>query len=123
MTTNNRPLSPHLQVYKPQLTSVLSILHRATGVVITFAAIIIVGWLWCIAVAFENFNWMFQFLNSPFGKGLLMIWTLCTSYHLFNGIRHLFWDWGYGYELREAYLSGKVVLAGSVLLTILVWLI
>ncbi len=123
MPTNNRPLSPHLQVYKPQLTSVLSILHRATGVVITFGAMIIVGWLWCIAAGSESFNWAFQFLNSLFGKGLLIVWTLCTSYHLFNGIRHLFWDFGYGFELDQVYLSGKAVLAGSALLTILVWLI
>ncbi|WP_424946473.1 succinate dehydrogenase, cytochrome b556 subunit [Candidatus Spongiihabitans sp.] len=123
MPTNQRPLSPHLQVYKPQLTSVLSILHRASGVAITFGAMIIVWWLWRIAAGADNFNAAFQFLNSLSGKGLLVVWTLCTSYHLLNGIRHLCWDFGYGFELDQVYLSGKVVLAGSALLTILVWLI
>ena len=60
-------------------------------------------------------------LNSIYGKALLVIWTLCTCYHLLNGIRHLFWDFGYGFELEHAYLSGKLVVAGSIVLTALVW--
>lgn len=123
MPTTNRPLSPHLQVYKPQLTSVLSILHRATGVVITFGALMIVGWLGCIAAGVVSFNWAFQFFNSLLGKGLLMVWTLCTCYHLCNGIRHLVWDMGWGFELEQAYLSGKLVIASAIILTLLVWLL
>ncbi len=123
MSTRNRPLSPHLQVYKPQLTSVLSILHRATGVVITFGALVIVGWLGCIASGAEGFDWAFQFLNSLLGQGLLVVWTLCTCYHLLNGIRHLVWDMGYGFELEQAYLTGKWVIVGSFVLTVLIWLL
>ena len=122
MQDNNRPLSPHLQVYRPQLTSVLSILHRGTGMVITLGAIIIVWWLWCVSSGSETFSYAYNILNSIFGKGLMIIWTLCTSYHLLNGIRHLVWDAGYGYELNQAYFSGKLVIASSVVLTLLVWL-
>ncbi len=123
LPTSNRPLSPHLQVYKPQLTSILSILHRATGAVITFAALMIVGWLVCIAFGATSFNWAFQFFNSLFGQILLFVWTLCTSYHLCNGIRHLAWDMGWGFELEQAYLSGKLVIIGAPVLTLLVWLL
>ena len=123
LSANNRPLSPHLQVYKPQLTSVLSILHRATGAVITFGALMIVGWLVCIAFGAISFSWGFQFLNSLFGKGLLIVWTLCTCYHLANGIRHLLWDIGWGFDLNQAYFSGKLVIVGSIVLTLLVWLL
>ena len=123
MPTRNRPLSPHLQVYKPQLTSVLSILHRGTGFVITMGAVIIAWWIWGVAGSGENFTSVSGFLNSVFGKALLLIWTLCTCYHLCNGIRHLFWDFGLGFELDQAYFSGKLVLAATVILTSMVWLL
>ncbi len=118
----NRPLSPHLQVYKPQITSVLSILHRGTGMVITLGAVIIAGWIWSIMIGSAAYHCLHGFLNSAIGKILMIFWTLCTSYHLFNGIRHLVWDCGYGFELDQVYWSGKGVLAGAVLLTALVWL-
>ncbi len=123
MSTRNRPLSPHLQVYKPQLTSVLSILHRATGVIITLGAILMAGWLFSIASGSSVYACVHQLLNAGIGKALLILWTLCSSYHLLNGIRHLFWDFGYGFELDRAYLSGKAVLAGTAILTMLVWLV
>ena len=123
MSTRNRPLSPHLQVYKPQLTSVLSILHRGTGFVITMGAVIIAWWIWGVAGSSGNFTCVSGFLNTGFGKSLLLIWTLCTCYHLCNGIRHLFWDFGFGFELDQAYFSGKLVLAATVILTSMVWLL
>ena len=122
MPTRNRPLSPHLQVYKPQLTSVLSILHRGTGVVITMGAVIIAWWVWSVSGSTESFACVSGFLNSVFGKLLLLVWTLCTCYHLSNGIRHLVWDFGFGFELDQAYFSGKLVLATTVILTGMVWL-
>jgi succinate dehydrogenase / fumarate reductase cytochrome b subunit len=123
LSIQNRPLSPHLQVYKPQLTSVLSILHRGTGFVITVGAVIITWWIWSVAGSSESFNCVSGFLNTVFGKALLLIWTLCTSYHLCNGIRHLAWDFGYGFELDQAYFSGKLVLGATVVITALVWLL
>ena len=119
----HRPLSPHLQVYKPQLTSVLSILHRATGIVIAIGAVVIALWLLGVALGKEAYECFRQGLGSPVGKGLLVIWTACTSYHLCNGIRHLFWDFGYGFELSRVYLSGKLMVVAAVLLTAGVWLI
>ena len=118
-----RPLSPHLQVYKPQLTSVLSILHRATGLVIAMGAIVIALWLLAASLSQGGYEYFRQGLNSLPGKGLLVIWTACTSYHLCNGIRHLFWDFGYGFELSSVYLSGKLTVVAAILLTAGVWLI
>ena len=120
---SDRPLSPHLQVYKPQLTSVLSILHRATGIMMAIGAVVIALWFQGITMGEEIYDCISQWLSSPVGKGLLVIWTACTSYHLFNGIRHLFWDYGYGYDLSIVYLSGKLVVAAAILLTAGVWLI
>ncbi len=123
MSSSNRPLSPHLQIYKPQLTSVLSILHRATGVVITMGAIAIAGWLWSIASGSDLYTCFSAILNSGIGKAGLVIWSMCTAYHLCNGIRHLAWDFGFGFDIEQAYLTGKLVLLGTVILTLTVWLI
>ena len=123
MHKNPRPLSPHLQVYKPQLTSVLSIMHRGTGVVIAIGAVIIALWFWSIMLGPEAYDCISGFLNSVFGKVLLVVWTACTAYHLFNGIRHLFWDFGYGFELSQTYTSGWLVVIASVVFTVGVWLV
>jgi succinate dehydrogenase / fumarate reductase cytochrome b subunit len=120
---NNRPLSPHLQVYKPQLTSVLSIIHRGTGMVITLGALTIALWLWGMALSAASYASISGFLDSAFGKILMIAWTFCTSYHLLNGIRHLVWDYGYGFELDQVYLSGKLVVVGAFVLTLLVWIL
>lgn len=121
--SNQRPLSPHLQIYKPQLTSVLSIMHRATGIVIAMGAIFIAIWIWAAAGDGSCYETMQGILQSVFGKIVMIIWTFCTFYHLCNGIRHLFWDVGMGFELNQAYLSGKIVVAAAVLLTIAGWLL
>jgi len=123
LNTAKRPLSPHLQVYRPQLTSVLSILHRATGVVIAVGALLVAWWLWSIMSGGGAYRVAHDFFNSSLGKGLLMIWTGCTFYHLCNGIRHLLWDIGFGFELNRAYVTGKVVVAGAIVLTLGVWLV
>ena len=120
---SNRPLSPHLQVYKPQMTSVLSIMHRGTGIVISIGALIIAWWLWSIAMGNDSYQQIHGFLNSVIGQIFMFIWTACTSYHLLNGIRHLVWDAGYGFELDQAYLSGKLVLVFTGIVTLAVWLI
>lgn len=122
MPAPQRPLSPHLQVYRPQLTSVLSILHRAAGVVITIGAVLLAWWLWSVAAGPADYRTAHGFFSAWFGKALLLAWTLCTFYHLCNGIRHLAWDAGYGFELSAAYLSGKVVVGAAFGLTVLAWL-
>ena len=123
LTVSQRPLSPHLQIYRPQLTSVLSILHRGTGVVLALGALLIAWWLWAVAGGAEAYGVAHGFFNAWFGKGLLFIWTLCTFYHLCNGVRHLVWDVGYGFELPAAYLSGKIMVGVSLGLTLLAWLV
>ncbi|MEM7195395.1 MAG: succinate dehydrogenase, cytochrome b556 subunit [Pseudomonadota bacterium] len=123
MSNVNRPLSPHLQVYRPQLTSVLSVLHRGTGIILSVGALLITAWVWSICVGGKMFELSHAFFSSWVGKFLMIAWTACTFYHLFNGIRHLVWDTGYGYELKEAYLSGKVVVGSAFILTVLVWVL
>lgn len=118
-----RPLSPHLQIYKPQLTSVLSIMHRGTGIIIAIGAIFIALWFWTAAAEGASYEAMRSFLNSVFGKVVMFIWTFCTFYHLCNGIRHLFWDVGMGFELKHAYLSGKLVVVFALILTVMGWLL
>ncbi len=123
MTASNRPLSPHLQVYRPQLTSVLSILHRATGIVIAAGALLIAWWLWAIMSGPESYHAVHRFFNSMIGCTVLILWTGCTFYHLCSGVRHLFWDAGIGFELSQVYLTGKLVVIGAVGLTGLAWLL
>ena len=121
MTDVNRPLSPHLQVYRPQWTSVLSISHRATGVALAFGTLLLVYWLVAAASGPEAFALAQRLIGSIVGQLLLLGWTFALFYHFCNGIRHLFWDAGYGFELRNAYRSGLAVLAGSAVLTLLFW--
>lgn len=117
-----RPLSPHLQIYRPQLTSVLSIMHRMAGVCLALGSVVIVWYLWCLAGGAGDFGVAQAFLQSWPGRALYFLWTVCAFYHLSNGVRHLFWDAGFGLELRTVYLSGWAVLASTVLLTCLLWL-
>ena len=116
-----RPISPHLQVYKPQITSVLSIFHRITGVALTFGLILLVAWIFTLSLGEEYFEYFFMFIKSWFGLLILFGFTFALNYHLCNGIRHLFWDAGYGYEIETVHKSGLAVLVVSFLLTILIW--
>lgn len=116
-----RPLSPHIQVYRPQLTSVLSITHRATGVALAVGTLLLVWWLIAGATGPEAYATVQGFFRSWIGRLLLLGWTLSLFYHLCNGIRHLFWDAGYGFELRATYVSGWLVIVATVVLTALSW--
>lgn len=118
----NRPLSPHLQVYRPQITSVLSILHRIAGVVLAVGILHLVYWLGGVAGGPESYERVYGALSSGLGQILLFAWVLAFSYHLLNGVRHLFWDAGLGFELRQVYASGWAVVAGAAVITLLVWL-
>jgi succinate dehydrogenase / fumarate reductase cytochrome b subunit len=123
MATDKRPLSPHLQVYRPQLTSVLSIMHRGTGVFLAIGTVLLVYWLVAVASGEEAYDHAQAVLGSLLGQLVLFLWTLALFYHLCNGIRHLFWDSGYGFELETTYKSGKAVVIASLVLTFLCWIV
>ena len=114
----NRPISPHLQVYRPQLTSVLSILHRITGVALAVGTILLVYWLIAAASGPEAFAGAEALIGSWLGRILLFGWTFALYFHLTNGIRHLFWDAGFGFELKTVYASGWTVVALAAVLTL-----
>jgi len=121
MATDNRPLSPHLQVYKPQLTSVLSILHRLTGVALALGTLLLVWWLIAAATGPEAYDTVQGFIGSIIGRLLLLGWTFALFYHLANGIRHLAWDTGRGFELATAYSTGWLVVIAAIVLTLASW--
>ena len=118
----HRPLSPHLQVYRWQLTSVLSILHRATGIALTVGALYLAIWVICAASNPRIYGQFQSFNVSILGRIVLGGWLFCAFYHLCNGIRHLFWDAGYGFELKDAYRSGWIVVAVSLVATAVSWI-
>ena len=122
MGTSDRPLSPHLQVYKPQLTSVLSILHRITGLALAFGTFLLVWWLVAAAVGETAFEIVQNVIKSWFGRIILLGWSFSLFYHLCNGIRHLFWDAGKGLEMEQVNMSGWLVLITTLVLTGLSWL-
>ncbi len=122
MNAQNRPLSPHLQVYRPQMTSILSITHRLTGVALAIGTLLFVYWLVAAASGAEAYETARGLIGSWFGRLLLFGWSLALFYHLCNGIRHLFWDAGIGFELPDAQRSGWAVLAATVILTLVTWI-
>lgn len=116
-----RPLSPHIQIYRPQLTSVLSIVNRITGVVLSFYAVALVAWLISAAAGPQVYSTVHGFIRSWFGEILLFGATYSLFLHLCGGIRHLLWDAVYGFELRTIYASGWTVLVMSAVLTLITW--
>jgi succinate dehydrogenase / fumarate reductase, cytochrome b subunit len=123
MASDTRPLSPHLQVYRWQLTSVLSILHRAAGLALAAGTILLIWWLIAAAIGPGAYGGIRDFLGSWIGLLLLFGWSLALYYHLCNGIRHLWWDTGHGLELPQVYAGGWIVLAATAALTILTWVV
>lgn len=121
MSKTPRPLSPHLTIYRPQITSVLSITHRATGVWLFFGAILLVGWLCVVAYAPGAYNTLHACATSFFGQLFLLSWLAAFFYHLSNGIRHLFWDIGLGFSLPQVNASGWAVVLFTLLLTAVTW--
>lgn len=120
-TQENRPLSPHLQVYKPQITSFMSITHRATGVALSLGVLVLVAWLWAAAYDADYFTMWNDFFSGILGKIFLIGWTVAFYYHLGNGIRHLFWDAGKGFELTTVTRSGVTVLLFTAVATLASW--
>lgn len=119
MSSTGRPLSPHIQIYRPQITSVLSILHRATGIFLCFGAVVFAWWVIALALGPEAYAAVRGALGSWVGRLLLFAWTFSFFYHLCNGVRHLFWDAGIGFELRTVHASGLAVVAASIALTLI----
>ncbi len=122
MTPGNRPLSPHLQIYRPQITSVLSILHRLTGVALAVGGLLLTYWLVSAAYGPDAFARAQAFLASWFGRLILFGFTFSLFYHLCNGIRHLAWDIGWGFELPKLRASGIAVVVVSLGLTVVSWI-
>jgi succinate dehydrogenase / fumarate reductase, cytochrome b subunit len=123
MTRNDRPLSPDLQICRPQLTSVLSITHRLTGIALSVGSPLLVAWLIVAAAVPSAYATLHGFLASWLGPLLLLGWTFSLFFHRCNGIRHLFWDAGYGFDLQTIYVSGWAVVAISIGLTLAAWII
>lgn len=121
MAVGKRPLSPHLQIYRPQITSVLSISHRLTGSVLAAGLLVLVYWLAALASGDAAYASALAVLGSWPVKLLLFVASFAFFYHLSNGIRHLWWDSGRGFEIPEVYASGWAVIVSASLLTLLAW--
>ena len=116
-----RPLSPNMQLYRPQLTSVLSVANRLTGIILSIAAIALVIWLAAGAAGPQAYAIAKAALASWTGQVILFAFTFAFFLHLLGGIRHLVWDTVHGFELRAIYMSGWTVVAASVVMTLVAW--
>tara|TARA_Y100001970_G_C13624788_1_gene551270 strand:+ start:90 stop:473 length:384 start_codon:yes stop_codon:yes gene_type:complete len=120
---NNKPLSPHIQIYSWNISSLISISHRITGVINIIALTIICFWI--ASFLFENsiYSNVQNIFNSFFGKLLVIGITWSFSFQILSEIRHLFWDLGYGFELKTSKISGVIVIFGSFIITILIYIL
>lgn len=116
-----RPLSPHLQVYKPQMTSSLSIFHRAAGVALALGLFLVAWVLIAAATGPDAYGVAMGFIKSTPGTLMLFGWSVALFYHLSNGVRHLFWDLGYLFKIQNAYKAGYLVLLSTIILTTIAW--
>ena len=123
MQSDNRPLSPHLQIYKPQWTWIPSILYRLSGGALAVGSLLLVYWLIALASGPDAFATAQAILGSIIGQIALFGFTLALMYHLLGGIRHLLWDAGIGFAVPTAERWAKLIVAGSIILTILIWII
>ena len=123
MIDSNNPLSPHLQIYRWQISSLLSIAHRISGVINLLALSLIFFWLILLSLGESNYELFLLIINSFFGKFILIGFTWSMSFHLLSGARHLAWDLGYGFEIKTANISGIVVIVSSLIMTIIFWLL
>ena len=123
MNDFKNPLSPHLQIYRWHVSSLLSITHRISGVINLLSLILIFFWLLVLSQGENGYEIFLIIMNSFFGKFILIGFTWSMSFHLLSGIRHLFWDMGYGFEIKIANISGITVIIFSLILTIIFWLL
>jgi succinate dehydrogenase / fumarate reductase cytochrome b subunit len=117
-----RPLSPHLGIYEWRVSNSLSIFHRMTGVALSVGVLALLAWLISAALGEETYNFVLELLRGPLGMLVLFAFSASFFYHLGNGIRHLVWDAGYGFDKEVARLSGWFVLGAAVGCTVLFWL-
>ena len=122
MNDFKNPLSPHLQIYRWHISSLVSITHRISGVINLLALILIFFWLLVLSFGENNYELFLLVINSFFGKFILIgfSWSMC--FHILSGIRHLIWDFGYGFEIRTANVSGIIVIILSLFFTTVFWL-
>ena len=118
---HERPLSPHLQVYRLPMTALMSILHRATGAALAVGTILVFAVLVAAAMGQQEYSTVMYCVRSVVGQVFLLGWSFSLMYHMFNGIRHLFWDMGYLFELEKTRISGYIVLLFSLASTALIW--
>ena len=123
MQNDNNPLSPHLQIYKWQISSLLSITHRIVGVINILAITLICIWTLSLLVGENSYDITHLFLKSLFGKFIIVFLCWTFSFHILNEIRHLIWDMGYGFDLKITKITGVLAFIGSFILTILFYLI
>ena len=123
MKDNQNPISPHLQIYRWHISSLLSITHRIAGVINLLALILMFFWLLTFSLGEKNYELFLLVINSFFGKFILIGFTWSMSFHIFSGIRHLVWDMGYGFEIKTANISGILVIFFSLVTTIIFWLL
>ena len=123
MNDSKNPLSPHLQIYRWHISSLLSITHRISGVINLVALILIFFWLIVLSFGESNYELFLLIINSFFGKFILIGFTWSMSFHLLSGIRHLVWDLGYGFEIKTANISGLIVIILSLAITLIFWLL
>ena len=117
------PVSPHLQIYRLPLTALISISHRVCGVVLSFGAVLLVLLLAAAASKTDCYQAIHTHLSTWYGKLFLISFSFALYFHLCNGVRHLFWDIGLGFELATADLTAKLVIVGAIILTVITWLI
>jgi succinate dehydrogenase / fumarate reductase cytochrome b subunit len=122
MARNDRPLSPHIDVYRWQISNTLSILHRLTGVALSVGVIALIGWLVSLVAGPAAYASVNSFFAGPVGALMLFGWTFCIFYHLANGIRHLAWDAGYGFDKQRARQTGWFVVAVAFVMTAGTWI-
>ena len=122
MSDSKNPLSPHLQIYRWHISSLLSITHRIAGIINLLSFILIFFWLITLSIGENSYELFLLTINSFFGKFILIGFTWSISFHLLSGIRHLAWDLGYGFEIKTTNISGVVVIISSLVLTIIFWL-
>ena len=121
MSNRTRPLSPHLTIYRWPLTMILSILHRATGVSLSIGLIIFSVWLFAVAFGEQYFTFLVYMSSSWISKFLLVVWTFAFFLHFCNGLRHLYWDTGRGFDRDRVEMSARIVVFSSLLLTSIFW--
>ncbi len=122
MENKNNPLSPHLQIYSWNISSLLSITHRIVGVINTIAIIFICLWLILLSFGESNYELIQIFLQSFSGKFFTIALSWSFSFHILNEIRHLVWDMGYGFDLKTSQITGIITISGSFILAILIYL-